>query len=148
MRYKIVEPGWEGFSDRLGYIEFKDGVSVDDISRAEAERLSGVVRLETFEDEPKSHSAAELQRELEAGNSTIALEIHPAAPKTSPISGGKTYTADELAAVADSDGIRGIRSIAAAFDLKGTSIAELIVQVLAAQEALVKPVAAPEAAPE
>lgn len=45
MRIKITQPGWETYSSDLGCTQFKDGVSLAEVSRAEALRLGAFISV-------------------------------------------------------------------------------------------------------
>lgn len=137
MKIKIIESGWAGFTGLLGWTEFVDGVSADEVSRAEAQHLSAIVQIEELDaagdSTGKSPSMAQVILDTHGksmGNATLpTADTLPAAAQ--PLA--KVYTADELAALADAEGIKGVRKVADPMGLKGTSIAELIGKVLQTQ---------------
>jgi hypothetical protein len=49
MRIKLIEAGWDTYSDVLCAVPFVNGVSVRDVSRIEADRISSILRVETLE---------------------------------------------------------------------------------------------------
>lgn len=127
MKIKIVQPGWEGFTGNFGSIDFKDGVSVNDVSDMEAARIGAVVRVENDE----GHDPSMAQRIIDTydqpapqGKTTIEAAEEPQ-PEC------KFYTAAELEEVADKKGIKGLREIADPLGVKGKSIGELIHEILA-----------------
>jgi hypothetical protein len=150
MKIKIIEPGWAGFTGPLGWTEFVDGVSVDEVSKAEAQHLAAVVQIEELdsagEGTGKSPSIAQVILDTHGKSAPAETTVKGTDAAPAPVAPAKVYTPEELAAVADADGIKGIRQIADPLGLKGTSIAELIGKVLTAQtEALAKVAAAPAA---
>lgn len=144
MKIKITQPGWETFTGNFGSIEFVDGVSVGEVSQTEASRVAAVVRVETTEG--KDPSMAQLI--IDTYGTPAPMETTVAAADL-PQPEAPTYTADELAAIADKLGIKGLREIADPLGIKANSIAELIGRILAVSKpaAPAEPVeAAPEAA--
>lgn len=131
MKIKLVQPGYETLTGYFGVIEFVDGRSVNDVTKREAEYLASLVNIET--EEGVNPSVA--QQILDTYGDTMPVEtpVAPTAPQAVPLA--KTYTADELAAVADAGGIKGVRAIADTLGLKGQSIAELIGRILAVASA-------------
>jgi hypothetical protein len=128
MRIKIVQPGWETYSDLLGFTLFKDGVSVEEVSPAEAARLASIVAIETLDG--KNPSPAQMILDTWSGPMAVATtataDTAPAQPPA------KAWTQDELAALADKSGIKGLREIGDPLGVKGTSIPDLIGKILAA----------------
>lgn len=131
MKIKIVEPGWAGFSGQFGAVEFADGVSIEDVSAAEARTLAGLVQIETLEGKNPSATQQLLDAHHNAPRQVEPLKHIPEAPPAP--AAAKVWTQDELAAVADASGIKGIREIADPLGLKDNSIAELMAKILANQ---------------
>lgn len=138
MKYRITEPGWEGFTGHLGMEEFVDGVSVEAISKAEASRLACIVRIETVEDAPKNPSATQQVLDsyhTQAGLATLATaDEEQGVMKQVPEQPDRVYTKEELEQIADQGGIKAIRAIAEPRGIKGAAIGDLIAKVLKAQE--------------
>ena len=138
MKIKLVEPGWETFSDYLGFVLFKDGESVEDVSPAEAARLASIVRIETLEG--RNPSPAQMILDNWSGPMIVATTDTADAAKAAP---AKSWTQEELSAIADEKGIKGLREIGDDLGLKGAGIADLIAKIAEAT----KGVAAVESAP-
>lgn len=51
MHIKLVEPGFQSYTGLLGEIEFEEGLSVESLSRAQADRIASSIRVETVEGE-------------------------------------------------------------------------------------------------
>jgi hypothetical protein len=138
MKIKIVEAGWAGFTGHLGPTEFIDGESVHDVSPAEMLNLSGIVALEDVSTGRDPSVAQALIESL-----LIPAPVHrlktqaeidaEAKNAPAPVGVAKIYTEDELKAVADAEGIKGLRVIGEPLRAQGKSIAELIGKILAAQ---------------
>lgn len=134
MKIKLVEPGWETFSDHLGFVLFKDGESVEDVSPAEAARLASIVRIETLE----GHNPSPAQMILDnwSGPMIVATtDTADAAKAASPAAPTKSWTQEELSAIADEKGIKGLREISDPLNIKGTGIADLIARIVEATKA-------------
>lgn len=145
MKIKIVEPGWETFSDHLGFVLFKDGVSVEDVSPAEAARLASIVRIETLEG--RNPSPAQMILDNWSGPMIVATtDTADAAMAASAVS----WTQEELSAIADEKGIKGLREIGDALGVKGTGISDMISKIVEATKgaAAAEPAKADAAAAE
>jgi hypothetical protein len=144
VKVKIVEKGWETFSDNIGGVDFVDGVSVREITEYEIARIAGSIQVVNLETGKQLNDAATL-----SDNIGTVLEPRPDAsvitqkqfdqlnandaPTKPEIVGAKVYTNDELLKIADEKGIQGLRDIAAPLGVKGRAIPELIENILAAQ---------------
>lgn len=127
MRIRIVQPGWEAFTGNFGSIEFSDGVSVTEVSNIEASRVAAVVRVETLQGKDPSMA----QRIIDAHHEPAPEQAATVAVAELPPADKPSYTAEELAAVADKHGIKGLREIADPLGIKANSISELIARILA-----------------
>ena len=131
MKIKIVEPGWETFSEHLGFTLFKDGESVEDVSPAEAARLASIVRIETLEG--RNPSPAQMILDNWSGPMIVATTDTADAAKVALLAApAKSWTQEELSAIADEKGIKGLREIGDGLGLKGTGIADLIAKIVEA----------------
>jgi len=135
MKIKIVEAGWAGYTGPLGPVEFVDGVSVDDVSKGEMRQLSGIIQ---FEDADTGSDPSLAQELIDSQNVPAPLATVPTTEQIGPVMPEKVWTNDELVAIADAHGIKGIREVATPMGLKGTSIAELIGKILSVQAEQVK----------
>jgi hypothetical protein len=129
MKIKLVQPGWETFSDLLGFTLFKDGVSVEDVSPAEAARLASIVSIETLDG--KNPSPAQMILDTWSGPMAIAT-TGTADSVVAPAVVAKVWVEADLAAVADKSGIKGLREIADPLGVKANSIPDLIAKIVAA----------------
>lgn len=160
MKVKIAEKGYASFTGSLGNIQFEDAVSVGHVDFDEAMRLGGYMRIVEVDEVgneigPVSY-AAEIARTrnlttkvvapLERGDpnapSPDAAEQNGlSAPAPDPVPEPEVasdeplpiYTRDELEAIADDKGIRGLREIGNALKVRNNSIPGLIDEILAAQ---------------
>lgn len=142
MKLKITEKGFEHMNGPIAEVMFVDGVSVGDVSEHQAQRIAAAMRCETLEGVNPSTAAAllrsmddrapvvaEMERGVEGEAPKAIVEV--AAPVVPVVT--TTYTREELEGVADKAGIKGLREIAKPFGVKGTSIKELIDEVLKEQ---------------
>lgn len=143
MKIRITVPGWDSFSGLFGTVEFENGVSVRDVTEQEALRIGAnlnVVRIDTDE---QVGAAAVDNSKIEAPTIEDADRTHekPKPKETKVVNVVKeekedetpSFTKEQLELIADKKGIKGIREIAAMFDVKGVQIAQLIEGILQAQ---------------
>lgn len=133
MKIKLTDAGWANLTGFFGAVEFIDGVSVNDVSHAEAARMASLVQLECVD---TGSNPSPAQQILDTWASPMALATTPTEPENAvagtPTAGAKVWTHDELAAIADTKGIKGLREIAEPLGLRDNKTADLIVKILAA----------------
>ena len=154
MRLRLIGKGFQTYTGQMGVIMFENGMSVGDVLQVDAVRVAGVIGAEwedgsaanvsqryldnmTTEASSEPANAENQTQEPETPaentetvdeNGNTENEIEAAHEKA--VSSGTFYTEDQLAAVADKDGIAGLREIAAPLGIKGNSIAALIASIL------------------
>lgn len=123
MKLRLIQKGYENFNGLLGVTEFKDGVSVNDVPPREATNIGMSIKTE-WEDKTDPNPAQNLLNHMhtKAGEQAEA----PAASATAG-----EHTQESLETIADEKGIKGLREIAEPLGIKGTSIKELISEILA-----------------
>jgi len=157
MQIRLTDPGFAGYNGYFGNIMFTDGVS-EHISSVEAERLGCIVACETLDGENPSAT----QRMVDVRNKDLD-ELRGTAHEVSNLSAqaaerfgdqvgdqvteqvqsvnssaakpGFDFTREDLEALADAEGIAGLRNIGSQHGVKGRSIAEIIEELLALKEA-------------
>ncbi len=137
MKIRITEPGWQGYSDLLGTVAFIDGVSVEDVSAADARHLAALVAIENVDESGPAANIAAVIASDEAARAPAplaTLQTLDKLPADTPAP-DRVFTAEELAEIADKEGIKGIRAIAEPRGLRDNSIRELIAKILAGQPA-------------
>jgi hypothetical protein len=167
MRVRLTQPGFENFTGLLGVINFKEGVSVEDVPRFESLRLSAVMSCEglngealslaqeildkgdlaapiipdrTGEDEPRE-ILAPLPPESEPEFEEFTPETFAAMGVLPPgESEPVKLTQADLEAIAD----KALRDFADPLGIKGTSIVGLIRELIFAGHAVANPPAALE----
>lgn len=153
MKVKLTQAGWEDLNGWFGAFEFVDGVSVKDLNPAECNRLRACVGCDIIErdegyvpmnadySEIKSAEAPvgntiqpvdpeELEKKLEKDKQSLMSRIANAI-KSKEVE--KVWTAEELEAIADDEGIAGLRRIADPMGVKGKAIQQLIDDILKEQ---------------
>lgn len=153
MQIRLTDPGFAGYNGYFGNIMFTDGVS-EHISSVEAERLGCIVACETLDGENPSAT----QRMVDVRNKDLdelrgtAHEVSNLFAQAAEQSGdqvteqvqsvnssaakpGFDFTREDLEALADAEGIAGLRNIGSQHGVKGRSIAEIIEELLALKEA-------------
>lgn len=165
MKVRIIDSGFANFTGMFGSVEFVGGVS-DDISKAEAERLGAILRIECADtgvnpsstqrmvDVHNQNVSEILRREapmLAAKEAEAAAEAKKAAKVANaivksqavvPVGLDYSYTEDDLDAIVKREGIAGLRGFSEKYGVNGRSIASMIkeLMILAAEHA---PVATP-----
>jgi hypothetical protein len=132
MKIKLTEPGYEHFTGLFGIYEFEDGVSVEDLGRGDCNAISSLVAAVDAET-GLNPSMAQVQIDLYNRPAPIEVEGAPSAPPAPEVVVVPAYTKESLEAVADAQGIKGVRDIADPMGIKGVAISELIEKILAEQ---------------
>lgn len=125
---RILEPGWETFSDFLGEVEFKDGVSINPVTRFQAQRIGGNIKIEMLDGSDPSEAA----EHAELVNSEVPLTVFDApviAEEAQPIV--YDFTRESLEDTADKKGLAGLRPIGEKYGVKSNSIIGLIDNLMA-----------------
>lgn len=148
MKIRIEQPGFAGYTGQIGPVTFVDGVA--DVSVMEARRLGAAMRIVDAEtDEPVGPAADMARNRTIAAPLVVDQPVQPE-PKRAPgerVAGDdegasepklpKLYTYAELAEIADSKGIAGLRELAQTLNVRGRGIAELIAEIAKAQKQLI-----------
>lgn len=133
MKLRLTAPGWETYTGQMGVMFFENGLSTTDVLPLDAVRVAGVIGAEWEDGTPANVSQIYLDNAHTAAPSETAAEAVPEAvaeTTVEPVRDAKTYTEDELAAIADENGINGLREIATPLGVKGNSIRGLINGIL------------------
>lgn len=151
MKIKFANPDLASFTGMYGMLEFKDGVSVNDVSEHDVRLFGAITTIEVIGDGFTPEKSYDEIKNISAGSVTLPtlaeLQAQAAQLVTavmSPPEGATVstpavvYTKEQLEAIADKDGIAGLRNIGDTLDVRGTSITKLIQAILDAQ-AKIKP---------
>ena len=138
-RLKIVEKGWENYSDFFGGFKFTNGLSDDPITYADAQRLGSWIRLEGVDDDRQVGEGV-VQVDIVTKKAEVVVAAANKVPETlapadavAQADGSTKYTREELEALADQGGIGALREVAEKVGVKGRGIAELIREILQKQ---------------
>ena len=145
-KLKITAPQWANYTGSLGVVHFTNGVSDEFVPDHIRRRLSiGMEMIEIDADGNESRNSAAykllstntihapvnapLSRQTETEKAREDLSIAMESGKQPTF-----YTRENLEAIADKEGIKGLREAAEIWDVKHRSIPALIDMILAAQE--------------
>lgn len=134
-RIRIDEKGWSNYSGFLGGVEFHNALSVNMVDPMQATRLGSLIRIVKVDTDEQAGGAADYKR-----IQTVEAEVVPESERgltdsqaVAPQAPVNVWTAEQLAAIADKQGIAGLREIAEPMGVKGRGIAELIEEIQAMQ---------------
>jgi len=160
---RIIQEGFEGFTGMLGEVDFKNGISVEVISKNEAARMAGIMGIvehdtgrnpsktqDLIDDRNKSIREMKLSQMAKIKKDAIMIEKKEAGVKLELQEDGQVietkpdvpeevvhsydYSIEELTYIADNEGIYGIRDFAAKYDIRGPSIKAIIDSLMAVQK--------------
>ena len=132
MKIRIDEVGYEHFTGQLGLVQFVDGISVNEVSVGELNRMSAIIRIVNADTDKELGAISEyaetskVEFKVEGAEEVVAKFVEP----NEDIPSTTVYTKEQLEALADKEGITGLREIADAMNIKGTSITGLINGIL------------------
>lgn len=175
MKIRILDKGFAKLTGLFGTVEFVDGVSVEDVSAAEAARLGTILSIENADtginpsttqlmvDTHKKNMhelglvSANIVHSSELPKVEVPVVVTPEAgeaPKTPEAQGSAgpvvldwTFTVDDLDAIVKKEGVAGLRTFAEPYDVNDRSIAGLVQKLMEAK-ALNAPVKQVEPEPE
>jgi hypothetical protein len=146
MKIRLTQTGFENYNGQMGVVFFEAGLSTNDVRPIDAIRMSAVMQCEwedgrsanvaqsildnantsapMFSVVPGADNDAEAAAAAELAEVVASIE-DPDMPKTA------MWTKEQLGAIADRDGIAGLRDIATPLGIKGNSIKEMIAAILA-----------------
>lgn len=139
MKIKIDEVGYENYTGVLGLVEFVDGVSVNDVAEGEVNRMAAVLRVVSVDSEKQLGALVDYAKDSQVGfeqegkhsvgadSPAAFVDVDTSIPEGSA---KETYTREELEALADKEGINGLRVIGDSLKVQSTSIKGLIGAIL------------------
>lgn len=143
---KITSKGWAGYTGNLGRVEFKDGVSVEPVTRVLADRLSGLISFVEVDDEgneaptgiahrlvAESRDRIPVLARLERQSPGDRLQEETLEALRQEKAPAQVYTGEQLETIASEKGMRGLRLVGDAWGVKHRSIPDLIKLILVAQ---------------
>lgn len=134
MKVRLTQPGFQKYTGQMGVVFFQDGLSTDHVAERDAIRMAAVMNCEWEDGSNLSPSqnvintlknAAPVQKALTTGEDGASTEPKTDEPPAPPAETPK-WTREELEALADAQGIQGLRQIADPAGIKGRSITEMI----------------------
>lgn len=133
MKLKLTAAGFETYTGQMGVVWFEDGLSTDDVLPVDAVRIAGVMGAEWEDGTSANVSQIYLDNmNTPAVQGMADKQSEPTSVKKENLVSTVQYTEDELAAIADKDGIVGLRAIAEPMGIKGQSIKSLLEGILKA----------------
>ncbi|WPH68476.1 hypothetical protein [Stenotrophomonas phage BUCTxx99] len=138
-RLKIVEKGWETFSDYFGGYKFTNGLSDEAVPTADAQRLGSWIRMVGVDDESQVGEGV-VQVALTETKADVVVAAGDKEPETVSVEQAAEaavevtkYTREELEELADKGGIAALRQIGDKIGVKGRGIPELIREIIQKQ---------------
>lgn len=148
-RIRLTEPGFQTYTGEIGTIRFEDGVSVEEVSQADANVVGASMRcvavdtdhalgptqklLDTRGDTPevtRSITNTQPPEEKAEEPAKIKKAEKPVKEEEKAVSDQPTekfpYTRESLEEIADARGIAGLRSFAVQYGINGVSIKDII----------------------
>ena len=146
MKIKFVAPDLAAFTGMYGSIEFKDGLSVTDVTEQEVRLYGAITAIEVVGegftpdktyDEVKNVGAVVVNlptlAEIRKRAAAVATALMAPAAGQEVSAPATVYTKEQLEAIADKQGIAGLRAIGEQMGVRATSISKLIREILEAQ---------------
>lgn len=138
-RVKIIAKGFETYNGVLEGVQFENGLSTEIMSERAAERIGAFMRCVDADTEEDLGAGARLVRQRTQGQAPRPplqrVERTPTGKEKKPIANRRVvsydFTKADLEAVADKDGIQGLRKVAEQYDVRGRSIREIIDAMMA-----------------
>lgn len=131
MKLRLIQPGYEAFTGQMGAVFFEDGLSTGDVSEMDAVRMSAVFQCEWENGDSSSVANWLIERNNDPAPNVVNPEPVTADSPSIKAPDGQQWTEAELAAIADTQGIVGLRAIGDKLGVKEKSIRGLIDGILA-----------------
>jgi hypothetical protein len=139
MKLRLTQAGFENYTGQMGVVMFKDGLSEGDVLPIDAIRISAAIGAD-WEDGTPANVGDMYLNNMDAPAHVGGGVIHESdeveqveESAATQVVAGTIYSKDDLAKIADADGIAGLRAIAEPMGVKGTSIVGLIEAILKQQ---------------
>jgi hypothetical protein len=148
-KIKMTGKGYELFTGPFGTHEFVNGVSVEDVSTRDAERLGAVIPIETV-DGVEMNVASSIQKKREANDQqvkqdAVVVEETESEEEVEEVeesldedwieksvsTSAFMFNEAQLVLIADEEGIEGLRKLSEPVGLKSNSITGLLKKMLA-----------------
>lgn len=143
---RCADKAYKNYTGFIGVVEFKDGLSIEKQPRLERDRMAASMAFEEVDDDGNAQAAGPAHRlvsesaarapvakkllrqtDQEKANETVemAKEFSPVPP---------IHSREELEAIADKDGMSGIREVAVHWNVKHRAMVVLMQMILDEQE--------------
>lgn len=138
MKLRLTQAGFENYTGQMGVVMFKDGLSEGDVLPIDGIRISAAIGAD-WEDGSAANVGDMYLNNMDSpafvgsGSREEPAIVEPQAKTAQAPTDGVTYSKDDLAKIADAEGIAGLRAIADPLGVKGTSIVGLIEAILKQQ---------------
>ncbi|HDY9206465.1 hypothetical protein HRF84_08655 [Klebsiella variicola] len=134
-KVKLLESTFKGYTGLLCGVQFENGVSVQELPFVDQQRICASMRAETIDGRNVSAAGAYSERYDVTADTVKEYIAEPVAKmeRGTVDPGVQIYTREELEAVADSEGIAGLRLIGGNMGVKAKGIVEMIDGILKAQ---------------
>lgn len=135
-KIRLLSKGWSNLTGYFGVHQFKDGVSVDELTSREVEHIGAIVQVEVINADGSLEQGGAGTRELKSRDKSVEGKSVKATGKKAEVEVELDenltwdFTAESLAALAD-QGISPLREFATPYGIKGTSIVGIIEGLLA-----------------
>lgn len=135
-KIRLLEPQFRSYTGILCGAMFEDGVSISKLPFLDQQRICASMRAETFEG--KNVSVTGMYSELHDVSADDAKKTEVSAPKINSLKREETvvtqsFSREELEALADAEGISGLRAVGNKMGVKAKGIEEMIEGILKAQ---------------
>lgn len=134
-KVKLLESTFKGYTGLLCGVQFENGVSVQELPFVDQQRICASMRAETIDGRNVSAAGAYSERYDVTADTVKEYIAEPVTKmeRGTVEPGVQIYMREELEAVADSEGIAGLRLIGGNMGVKAKGIVEMIDGILKAQ---------------
>jgi hypothetical protein len=153
---KIVSKGWAGYTGQLNVISFRNGISTEPVPNGILDRIAAVTQLVACDAEGNEVGEGEhlgIQNRMIGGvtmRAPVAVALSRQTDEEKALEGvldaskvlkapvEKLYSREELEAIADKAGLKGLREIGDKWKVRSKSIGDLIARILTVQDKFTK----------
>ena len=138
MRIQIIEIGYNKFDGNLCGVDFKDGISVDELSQMQVNQISAAMRVKSLDNSPVGSGERYIADINKPMTQSVTLgrnkEVDEDKVEVDEEVGKLEYDIDRLSTIADEQGIAGLRVVGDKYDVKSNNISDLINKIINAQK--------------
>lgn len=159
-KVKIVESAFDSFTGEMSGLKFVNGLSVRSLAQDEVAKIAGVLRVnlipvnsesdeettgtedtdtegtETGTEGTEGTEGTSAETDTETDTETTETDTENTGEEAKSVAGNTVfkYTREELEALADAQGISGLREVANQYNIKGKTINDLMDKLLKIQK--------------